>query len=522
MPVTDLSEFEKKLIVRQTRHEDIEGIIKMNQLGFGNPEIAFKREHFESQLNIFPEGQVCIEYEGEIVGSCSSIIVNFDEYGEDHSFDEIADEGFIRNHNPNGVNLYGIEVVVHPDYRYMKIGRRLYEERRKICKTFNLKSILFGGRIPNYHKYADELTAEEYVEQVIRKNLYDPVLTFQLMNGFQLRTVMPHYLEDDGASLEYATLMEWHNPDYVPQSENRMKDKPSHPVRISAVQYQFKKIDSFEEFAAQCEYFVDAASKIRSDFVVFPEGLTLQLLSFLGEKVPSLQIRRLAVYTEQYIRLFVDLAIRYSINIVAGSQFVKETDRFYNAAHLFRRNGTIARQDKLHVSGAERKWWGIQPGDELQVFDTDCGTIAILTGYDIQFPELSRMAADQGAEIIFTPFTSENEQACQRIRCCAVARAVENQIFAVTAGATGNLNHVYHMNAQYAKSGIYSPIDFPFPGKGIVGECEANAETMVIGEVDLKALSRNRKAGTVTQLRDRRNDVYQVEKVIGRTLEIQS
>ncbi|HET7579586.1 MAG TPA: bifunctional GNAT family N-acetyltransferase/carbon-nitrogen hydrolase family protein, partial [Bacillales bacterium] len=482
----------------------------------------FKREHFESQLNIFPEGQVCIEYDGEIIGSCSSIIVNFEEYGEDHSFDEIADEGFIRNHNPDGVNLYGIEVVVHPDYRSMKIGRRLYEERRKICQKFNLKSILFGGRIPNFHKYADQMTAEEYVEQVIKKNLYDPVLTFQLMNGFQLRTVMPHYLPDDRVSLEYATLMEWHNPDYVPESESRWDGKPSYPVRISSVQYPFKQIESFDAFAAQCEYFVDAASKIRSDFVVFPETLTLQLLSFLDEKVPSLQVRKLADYTEDYARLFVNLAIRYSINIVAGSHFVKENDLLTNSGFLFRRDGTIARQDKLHVSQNERKWWGIQPGEELLVFDTDCGKVAILTGYDIQFPELSRMAVDLGAEIIFTPFSADNEQACLRIDHCAKARAVENQVFTVTASAVGHLTQVYHMNMQQGKSGIFSPIDYPFPGKGIVGECTANTESTVIGEVDLEALRRNRKIGTVTQLLDRRDDLYRVEKVNGSKVQVQS
>ncbi|GFZ85730.1 hypothetical protein GCM10010978_27290 [Compostibacillus humi] len=208
---------EKKLIVRNTRWEDIEEITKMNKLGFGIPEIAFKREHFESQLQIFPEGQVCIEYDGKIVGSCSGLRINFEDYGENHTFSEIADDGFIRNHNPNGKHLYGIEVVVHPDYRHMKIGRKLYEERRKICQKFNLKGILFGGRLPNYHKYADNMSVDEYVKHVIDQKIYDPVLTFQLRNGFRLRKIMPNYLLHDHESLEYATLMEWKNPDYIPE-----------------------------------------------------------------------------------------------------------------------------------------------------------------------------------------------------------------------------------------------------------------------------------------------------------------
>lgn len=207
--------FSQKLTVRNIQDEDIDEIIQIAKVGFGNPEIAFKREHYESQIHIFPEGQVCIEYDGKILGSCSSLIVNFDKYGEDHSFEEISDKGFIRNHQKNGKNLYGIDVVVHPEYQKMKIGRRLYEARRQLCKKLNLKSILFGGRLPHYHKYADQLTVHEYVELVINEKLYDPVLTFQLRNGFKLRKVMENYLPQDDASLKNATLMEWNNPNYT-------------------------------------------------------------------------------------------------------------------------------------------------------------------------------------------------------------------------------------------------------------------------------------------------------------------
>lgn len=209
----------KEVKIRPIQDEDIEEIIKISTVSFGHPDIPFKREHFESQLKIFPEGQYCAEYQGKVVGSCSSIIVNFDEYGINHTFDEIADEGYIRNHNPEGKNLYGTEVVVDPTYRGLGIGRRLYERRRQICQTFNLESILFGGRIPNYHKYADQLSPEDYVEKVVAGEIYDPVLTFQLRNGFKVIGIMPGYLPLDEESLEYATLMEWKNPDYTPIQE---------------------------------------------------------------------------------------------------------------------------------------------------------------------------------------------------------------------------------------------------------------------------------------------------------------
>lgn len=511
MAELDLMQYEKKMVIRQIEDRDIDEIIKMAELGFESSDIPFERKHYESHLRIFPEGQVCIEYDGKIIGSCSSLIVNFDDYSGQHTFDDITDEGFIRNHNPNGSNLYGTDVVVHPDYRYMKIGRRLYEVRRNLCRRFHLKSIVFGGRIPNYHQYAERMSPEEYVHQVIRKNLYDPVLTFQLMNGFEFKSILPNYLPEDDASLKYATLMEWQNPDYVPELHS-VHQRTSF-VRISAVQYQFEKISSFDELASRCEYYVDAASKVHSDFAVFPESFTMQLLSFLDETVPSKQVRKLSGYTGEYIQLFTRLAIRYSINIVAGSHFIKENDALKNAAFLFRRDGTIERQDKLHISPDEKKWWGIEPGNEIHAFDTDCGKISLLTGYDIQFPELSRMAVDKGAEILFTPLTAADRQGYFRARYCAQARAVENQVFTVIAGTTGNLTHVHHMNTQYARSGIYSPIDFNFPDRGVVSEGASGADTVVIGDVDLQALRKSRESGTVTPLKDRRNDIYHVKAV---------
>lgn len=193
---------------------------------------------------------------------------------------------------------------------------------------------------------------------------------------------------------------------------------------------------------------------------------------------------------------------------MGGSHFVSEDDLLYNVAFLFRRDGTIDRQYKLHITPDERKWWGIQPGNEIKVFNTDCGKIAILICYDIQFPEVARSVTDQGANIIFTPFCTDDRQGYLRVRYCAQARAIENQVYTVIAGTIGNLTQVKRMDTQYAQSGIFSPSDFPFPPDGIVGECNPNIETVVVGEMDLEILRRNRSTGTVTQLKDRRRDLY--------------
>lgn len=503
----DLSRFEKKILLRNIREDDFDAIIELQKLCFPNMK-PWKKEHLESHLKIFPEGQFCVEYDGKIIGSASSLIIDFDEYDDQHSYDEITDGGYITNHNPDGQNLYGIEVMVHPEYRRMKIGRRLYEARKKLAQRLNLKSILIGGRIPRYHEYADRMTPREYVEQVIQHNIHDPVLTFQLRNGFIVKRINAHYLKDDAHSLSFATLMEWPNVDYQPNPKRQFKT--AFPVRVCVIQYAMKKINAFREFAEQCEYYVDVASDYKSDFAIFPEIFTTQLLSFLDEKSPSAAVRRLTEYTEPYIMMFSELAVKYNINIIGGSHFVMENDHIYNIAYLFRRNGTIEKQYKLHITPNERKWWGVQPGNELRVFNTDCGKIAILICYDIEFPELSRIVTDRGANIIFCPFCTDDRQGYLRVRYCAQARAVENQIYTVIAGTVGNLPHVENMDIQYAQSGIFTPSDFTFPRDGIQGETSPNIEMVVVGDLDLEMLRRSRKSGSVMQLRDRRTDLYEV------------
>lgn len=507
MPNIDLSKFEKKLLVRQSTPRDFEAIIALQKLCFPDM-VPWRMDQLESHVAIFPEGQLCVEYDGKIIGSSSSLIVNFDEYDDQHTWDEITGEGTISTHDPEGCNLYGIEVMVHPDYRGMKIGRRLYEARKDLARDLNLKSIVIGGRIPNYHKHAGEMSPAEYVRKVIRHDLKDPILTFQLSNGFVVKRINRNYLPEDDASLHHATLMEWYNVDYHPKTKRHFKT--AFPVRVCVIQYMMKRINSFREFSNQCEYFVDVASNYKSDFAVFPEIFTTQLLSFLGGKSPSDAIRKLTAYTEPYIKMFTEFAVKYNVNIIGGSHFVEEAGRIYNVAYLFRRDGTIEKQYKLHITPNEQRWWGISPGDAVRVFDTDSGRIAMLVCYDIEYPELARLVTQKGAQILFTPFCTDERQGYLRVRYCAQARAVENQVYSVIAGTVGNLTQVENMDIQYAQSAIFTPSDFAFPRDGIMGECTPNLEMVVVGDLDLELLKRTRRDGTVTLWKNRRTDLYEL------------
>ena len=504
----DLQEFQWSVKVRQLKIEDFDELLAMQQRCF--PGLTpWTREQIESQLAIFPEGQIVIEIDGELAASSSSLLLQYESGIAWHDWTKIADSGYIRNHNKSGDTLYGIEIMVDPKYRGMKLARRLYDARKELCRDRNIDRIIIGGRIPGYGEHADKMSASEYVEQVMMKALHDPVLTAQLSNGFALQGLIPNYFPSDEASRGYATFLEWRNLDYHPKAKRRHQ-RPVELTRLAVVQYQMRRVSSFDEFAQNCEAFVDVASDYSCDFVMFPELFTTQLLSCVKPTRPGLAARRLSEFTPQYLEFFAECAIKYNVNLVAGSHFVVEDETLYNIAYCFGRDGTIHKQYKLHITPSERKWWGVSPGDKVNVFDTDAGRVAMLICYDIEFPELVRIAAAKGAQIIFVPFNTDTVDAYLRIRHCAQARCIENQIYVAISGCTGNLPSVENADIHYAQSAILTPSDVGFAKGGVGAECNPNIETVVMDDVDLELLRRHRQSGSVQNWNDRRTDLYQV------------
>ncbi|TWU32485.1 bifunctional GNAT family N-acetyltransferase/carbon-nitrogen hydrolase family protein [Novipirellula artificiosorum] len=508
MEPLDLSEFEWKTVVRPLTHDDIDAVIALAEKCFPGME-PWGRDQLESQLSIFPEGQICVEIDGRLAASSSSVILEYDATLEWHNWKVISDSGYIRNHKAKGDTLYGIEIMVDPEFRGMKLSRRLYAARKELCRQKNLAQIIIGGRIPGYRQYADKMSAREYIDSVLEKIHYDPVLTAQLSNGFVVRGLTPNYLPSDSDSCGYATHAIWSNLEYVEGAKRRFHHVVE-PIRICVVQYQLRTIKGFDEFAQQCEFFLDTASDYKCDFVLFPELFTTQLLSCVESSRPGQAARQLAAFTPQYLDLFTEMAVKYDINVIGGSQFVIENDLLYNIAYLFRRDGSIGKQYKIHITPSERKWWGVNPGRSVEVFETDCGPVAIQICYDIEFPELTRIATNKGAQIIFVPYNTDTRHGYLRVRYCSQARCIENQIYVAISGCTGNLPFVENSDIHYAQSGIYTPSDAEFARDAIAAECNPNVETVIIHDLDFEQLRRHRKTGSVQNWNDRQRDLYKV------------
>ncbi|MCM3705889.1 MULTISPECIES: carbon-nitrogen hydrolase family protein [Cytobacillus] len=279
-------------------------------------------------------------------------------------------------------------------------------------------------------------------------------------------------------------------------------------IRVSAVQYHLHTIRSFEEFASQCEHYIKTAQEFRSEFVLFPEFFTTQLLSIGSEQGTSLTINELPGFTEQYKKLFSNFAKQTNMHIIGGTHVINRDGRLYNAAHLFYPDGRIEEQAKLHITPTEVHEWNMSPGEGLRVFDTEKGRIAILTCYDIEFPEIVRMAKAKGADVIFCPSCTDDRHGFHRVRYTSHARAIENQVYVVVTGTIGSLPTVDFMRANFGQAAVITPNDIPFPPKGIMVEGELNDDMIVTADLDLSLLYEVRERGSVTTWRDRRTDLY--------------
>lgn len=510
-----------KLIVRTALLKDLPAIETLGRVCYPDAPpytLAQLRGHIQN----FPEGQFVAVYDREVVGYAASFMIAEAIAMAPHDWAAITGSGYASRHDSGGDVLYGMEVMVDPAYRGLRIGQRLYAERRRLAAARKLKAIAFAGRMPGLRrsvKRGEVASPEQYLERVKARALRDTVLSIQMRNGFEPMGVLRGYDPPDRDSMGHAALLVWRNLKHAgeakPAARPATRLEPAalpDKVRIACVQYQQRRVVSFEEFGRNVEYFVGVVADYKADFVVFPELFTLQLLSIENRHVPADQaIAALTQYTKPLKELMSRLAVKYNVNIIGGSHPTRDDDgNIVNVCFVCLRDGSIDRQEKIHPTPNERFWWAITGGREVKTIMTDCGPIGVMICYDAEFPELARHLVDQGAQILFVPFCTDERQSYLRVRYCCQARAVENQVYVAMAGNVGNLPNVENMDIQYAQSCILGPCDFSFDRDGIAADTTPNVEMIAVADLDLHDLREARTGGTVQNLRDRRFDLYQV------------
>ncbi|CAH8194652.1 bifunctional GNAT family N-acetyltransferase/carbon-nitrogen hydrolase family protein [Vibrio aestuarianus] len=496
-----------RLTLRVIETSDYSELAALMDLVFHDVGGSWPRMTIMDLVHQFPDGQICIEDDGRIVGAALTIKVDYNRMSLPHVYTDIINENNVIQHKTSGDALYGLDVFVHPDYRGLRLGRRLYEARKELCRSNNLKAILAGGRIPGYAKHAKEMKVAEYIEKIKRRELHDPILSFQLANDFDVKRIMRHYLPEDDSSQGYATLLEWDNFFYE-EDIFSVHDIEKTIVRLGIVQWQMRAMESVEDLMQQSEFFVSSLSNYKADFALFPEFFNAPLMGLQNDKNSVEAIRFLASFSDEIKLHFSQLAVTYNINIIAGSMPVIKDDQLYNVSYLLHRDGSIDEQYKIHITPHEKRDWVIDGGDKVKVFETDAGRVGILICYDSEFPELGRMMAEQDVQIIFVPFWTDTKNGYQRVRLCSQARAIENECYVAIGGSVGNLPRVDNVDIQYAQSAVFSPSDIYFPHDATITEASPNTEMIIFADVDLDKLKQLNMEGSVTNLRHRRLDLY--------------
>ncbi len=201
-------------VLRNYNEGDFEELIKIQSECFPPPfpeELWWNREQLANHVSLFPEGTICVEVNGELAGSITSLCVDFDPAKPQHSWAEATDDGYIRNHQQNGNTLYVVDISIRPKYRKFGLGKWMMQALYGLVIEKKLDRLLGGGRIPGYHQVAEIMIAEEYVQKVLIGEQNDPVISFLLKCGRSPIAVVENYLEDE-ESHNYGVLMEWKNP----------------------------------------------------------------------------------------------------------------------------------------------------------------------------------------------------------------------------------------------------------------------------------------------------------------------
>lgn len=217
---------ETGVTVRPMQPADVESVVTLQHAVY--PEIdGWSPRRLLEQLSTFPQGQIVAESAGRVIGYAGSLIVLWDDWVESHTWHQITGAGTFDQHNPAGRTLYGAEIFVAPDERRNGIGHALYEARRRLCRDLNLRRIIACGRLPGYHEHAATMSPDGYARRVVWGDLEDPILSFQLREGFRYCGVITDYLPQDRASLGCASIIVWLNPDHDPSV-------PTRPTRAAA------------------------------------------------------------------------------------------------------------------------------------------------------------------------------------------------------------------------------------------------------------------------------------------------
>ena len=151
----------------------------------------------------------------------------------------------------------------------------------------------------------------------------------------------------------------------------------------------------------------------------------------------------------------------------------------------------------------EAEEWHISPGSGLRVFELGGVRYGIVICYDSEFPLMSRQLAEAGAEVLLIPSFTGAKRGYTRVRVGSMARALENQVYAVHAPLIADADWTYAVEEAVGMTGIYTPSDDGLPEDGVLAQGGWNEPGWLVADLDLSLTRHVRADGHVLNWRDR-------------------
>lgn len=271
-------------------------------------------------------------------------------------------------------------------------------------------------------------------------------------------------------------------------------------LEVATAQYPIDTFTSFTEFQAKAARWVQDATNHGSQLLVLPEYGSMELASLLPASVRDdlhAQVHALQPMRDEVTATWQHLAQRHGITLLAPSMpWQLDDGRFVNRAWLFTPAGA-GFQDKQIMTRFESGPWGISPGQDLKLFDTPVGRLGILICYDSEFPLLARSLVEAGAELLLVPSCTDTNAGYHRVRWCAQARAIEQQVAVIHSPTVGEALWSPAVDINIGRAAVYTPCDHGFPPDGVLTKADDSTPGWQFARLDLEAIHALRTSGQV-------------------------
>lgn len=276
-------------------------------------------------------------------------------------------------------------------------------------------------------------------------------------------------------------------------------------MKVAVAKYPIGAPGDFEAFASKQAVFLREAKARGARLAVLPEYLSLELAAMFDDKVRGdLQASLAAIQPlrEAWLEVYARLAAETGMWINAGSFLIDNRHGGYrNRSDLFAPDGGHSWQDKLRLTGFEKKTGIIESGDALKVFEVDGVRAGIAVCYDSEFPLPVRAQCEAGARLLLVPSCTDTEAGATRVRVGCLARALENRMFVAQAVTAGAAPWSAALDINTGEAALIAPMDVGLPADGVLAQTRGD-DAWAIAELDFEALDASRAQAQVANDRD--------------------